>query len=212
MCCDRISGSCGAIHRPQYQRVHRVQTLMPHKMVITRSKGNAPVEDVIALKDASLGMDERKGFFTVGVAGKTSVWKGLSTEDTFKWHDALLSAISECALSSLCTRGEPGHACSRCCLAAQASCALCLLGPAKQDAPFTTPPLLMQCWPVFGERSLRCCKTAAVQERGAQAAGKARRGTATAEHDVHRRACRRPRAPRPREHVWWLSGRQPRGG
>jgi hypothetical protein len=71
---------------------------MPNKMVITRSKGSAPAEDVIALRDASLGLDEKRGFFTIGVAGKTSVWKGLSSEDTFKWHDALLSALSECVL------------------------------------------------------------------------------------------------------------------
>lgn len=73
-----------------------VQTLMPHKMVITRSKGIAPPEDVLTLNDAALGLDEKRGHITVGVAGKTSVWKGLSTEDTYKWHDAMLSALAEC--------------------------------------------------------------------------------------------------------------------
>lgn len=70
---------------------------MPHKMVITRSKGNSPPEDVITLRDAAVSLDEKKGYITIGVAGKTSVWRGLTTEDTFKWHDALLSALSQCA-------------------------------------------------------------------------------------------------------------------
>ena len=74
-----------------------MQTLMPHKMVITRAKGSAPPEDVITLRDASVSLDEKKGHVTIGVTGKTSVWRGLTTEDTFKWHDALLSAISQCA-------------------------------------------------------------------------------------------------------------------
>jgi hypothetical protein len=70
---------------------------MPQKMVITKGRGAAPPEDVLALRDAALTLDEKRGTITVGVAGKTSVWKGLSTEDTYKWHDALLSALSECA-------------------------------------------------------------------------------------------------------------------
>jgi hypothetical protein len=73
-----------------------LQTVMPHKMVVTRSKGNSPPEDVITLRDAALSLDEKKGIITIGVAGKATVWRGLTTEDTFKWHDALLSAISEC--------------------------------------------------------------------------------------------------------------------
>jgi hypothetical protein len=76
-----------------------VQTLMPHKMVITKSKGNSPPEDVITLRDAALSLDEKKGLITIGVAGKATVWRGLTTEDTFKWHDALLSSISECDLT-----------------------------------------------------------------------------------------------------------------
>lgn len=71
-----------------------MQTLMPGKMVLARSNGNAAPDDVVPLRDAALGLDEKKGLITVGVAGRTSVWKGLSSEDTFKWHDALLSALS----------------------------------------------------------------------------------------------------------------------
>lgn len=67
---------------------------MPGKMVVTRSKGNCPPEDVVALRDAALGLDEKKGYITIGAAGRTSVWRGLNNEDTFKWHDALLSALS----------------------------------------------------------------------------------------------------------------------
>lgn len=67
---------------------------MPGKMVLARNKGNSPPDDVVALRDAALGLDERKGLVTIGVAGRTSVWKGLNAEDTFKWHDALLSALS----------------------------------------------------------------------------------------------------------------------
>ena len=75
----------------------QLQTLMPGKMVITRSKGLAPIEDVIILRDAALSLDEKKGVISVGIFGKTTVWKGLNTEDVYKWHDALLSALSECA-------------------------------------------------------------------------------------------------------------------
>jgi hypothetical protein len=77
-----------------------MQTLMPGKMVVTRSKGNCPPEDVVALRDAALGLDEKKGYITIGAAGRTSVWRGLNSEDTFKWHDALLSALSGYALLS----------------------------------------------------------------------------------------------------------------
>eukprot|EP00892_Ulva_mutabilis_P008199 jgi/Ulvmu1/5751/UM025_0005.1 len=72
----------------------RHATLMPGKMVLARSKGNSPPDDVVVLRDAALGLDEKKGLVTIGVAGRTSVWKGLNSEDTFKWHDALLSALS----------------------------------------------------------------------------------------------------------------------
>jgi hypothetical protein len=107
----------------------RVQTLMPQKMVITRAKGHAPVEDVLALRDAALTLDEKRGFITVGVAGKTTVWKGLSTEDTYKWHDALLSALTECAPARppLLSNAAPGTSrhCRlvlRCKVAALAKC------------------------------------------------------------------------------------------
>lgn len=76
----------------------KVQTLMPGKMVVTRSKGNCPPEDVVALRDAALGLDEKKGYITIGAAGRTSVWRGLNSEDTFKWHDALLSALAGYAI------------------------------------------------------------------------------------------------------------------
>jgi hypothetical protein len=69
---------------------------MPGKLVIARSKGSAPPEDAVTLRDAALGLDEKKGLITIGVAGRTSVWKGLNNEDTYKWHDALLSALSWC--------------------------------------------------------------------------------------------------------------------
>ncbi|NJO34192.1 MAG: hypothetical protein HC869_14730 [Rhodospirillales bacterium] len=78
-----------------------LQTLMPNKLVIARTKGNAPPEDVLALRDAAVGLDDKRAVITLAVAGRISVWKGLSTDDTFKWHDALLSAVSECA-PSLC--------------------------------------------------------------------------------------------------------------
>ena len=81
-------------HQYSYLFSAFVQTLMPGKMVVTRSKGNCPPEDVVALRDAALGLDEKKGYITIGAAGRTSVWKGLNNEDTFKWHDALLSALA----------------------------------------------------------------------------------------------------------------------
>jgi hypothetical protein len=74
---------------------------MPGKMVVTRSKGNCTPEVVVALQDAALGLDEKKGYITIGSAGRTSVWRGLNSEDTFKWHDALLSALVTYALHCL---------------------------------------------------------------------------------------------------------------
>jgi hypothetical protein len=102
-CCKRISSAFA------------LQTLMPGKMVIARSKGNSPPEDVVSLRDAALGLDEKKGYITIGVAGRTSVWKGLNSEDTYKWHDALLSALAGYAARNVCQ-------CTAACLCRRPAC------------------------------------------------------------------------------------------
>jgi hypothetical protein len=65
-----------------------MQTLMAGRLVLTRSKGSTPPTDVLTLQDASVFMDEKKGTVSVTSSGRTSSWKGMDLQDTFRWHDA----------------------------------------------------------------------------------------------------------------------------
>jgi hypothetical protein len=156
---------------------------MPGKMVVARSKGAAPPEEVVTLRDVAIALDERRGLISLALGGRTSVWKGVSMDDTFKWHDALLSAVAECApchppppFPFSCVFQAPLHTGADTTLWTQRTLAWCFQPQRGLLMPHAGPPQRLYVW-LATRRVLRAGRSA----RGSvQASGPkdSRRGSA----------------------------------